>query len=123
MDVPDLKKKIEFLARALVQGQRRPFPLNKLEIVMRVFRGEWKRKRITCDFTKVESLRHSSHVNLKMCFYTAECINPASRDKVEALRETRGKVLTLELCNGAEFSILRGLVIQDGEQESNTNEL
>jgi len=27
-----------------------------------------------------------------MCFYTAECINPASRDKVEVLRETRGKV-------------------------------
>jgi len=109
-------------ATVVVQGQRRPFPLNKLETVMRAFRGEWKRKRTTCDFTKVESLRHSSNVNLRMCFYTAECINPASRDKVEVLRGTRGKVLTPELCDGAEFSILRGLGIQDGEQERKTNE-
>jgi len=93
-----------------------------LEIVMGASRGEWKRKRTTCDFTKVESVRYSNHVNLKICFYTAECINPASGDKVEVLRVTRGKVLTPELCNGAEFSILRGLGIQDGEQKSNTNE-
>jgi len=106
----------------VVQGQKRPFSLNKLETVMRVFRGEWKRKRTTCDFTKVESLRHSSDVKLRMCFYTAECINPASRDKVEVLRGTRGKVLTPELCDGAEFSILRGLGIKNGGQESKTND-
>jgi hypothetical protein len=57
-----------------------------------------------------------------MRFYTAECINPASRDKVEVLRGTRGKVLTPELCDGAELSILRGLGIQNGEQEHKTDE-
>lgn len=105
-------------ATVVVQGAKRPFPLTKLEAVIRGLRGSWKRKHTTCDYTKVESIRHSSLVSLKMRFLTAECINPASRSKVDVLKGNRGKVLTPEDCDGAEFSILRGLGIEGEEQET-----
>lgn len=100
----------------VVQGAKRPFPINKLDYIIRALRGSWKKKRTTADYTKVESLRHSSPVILMMRVYTAECLNPESRDKVEVLKGMRGRVLTPDLCDGAEFSIMRGLGLKkEGE--------
>lgn len=104
-------------ATVVVQGQKRPFKLNKLEAIIRAFKGKWEKKPTTCKFTKVESVRHASAVSLIMRFYTGECLNPSARDKVHVQKGFRGQVLTPELCNGAEFSIMRGLGIQKEEEK------
>lgn len=103
-------------ATVVVQGAKRPFKINKLDYIIRALRGHWEKKRTTADFVKVESIRHSSPVTLVMRVYTAECLNPASRGNVEVLKGTRGKVLTPNLCDGAEFSIMRGLGIKQDEE-------
>jgi len=102
----------------VVQGAKRPFDINKLEVIIRTLKGHWEKYHTANDFTKVESIRHSSPVTLTMRFLTAECINPASRDKVEILKGTRGRVLTPELCDGAEFAIMRGLGIADATKKA-----
>lgn len=101
----------------VVQGAKRPFPINKLDYIIRALRGKWEKKHTTADYTKVESVRHSSPVSVIMRVYTAECLNPQSRDKVEVLKGSRGRVLTPDLCDGAEFSIMRGLGIKESQSE------
>jgi hypothetical protein len=96
-------------ATVVVQGQKRPFPLTKLATIIRAVRGKWTRKRTLCKFTKVESIRHSSAIPLIMRVYSGACLNPESDMEVKV--GSRGEVLNPEQCNGAEFSIMRGLGI------------
>lgn len=102
-------------ATVVIEGQKRPFKLSKLETIIRAFRGKWNKVNTACDFTKVESLRHSSAVSLKMRFYTGECLNPTS--KVEVFRGSRGRVLDRNQCDGAENSIMQGLGISNGREK------
>lgn len=96
-------------ATVVVQAQKRPFPLNKLATIIRAVRGKWERKKTACKFTKVESIRHSSAIPLIMRVYSGACLNPESDMQVRT--GNRGEVLNPEQCNGAEFSIMRGLGI------------
>jgi hypothetical protein len=96
-----------------IHPAKRPFPLAKFPLIQRELGGRWEKARTKCNFTKLTQLRHSSAVRLSMNVYMRECLNPQSWQKVQVLKGTRGKVLTPDLCDGAEFAIMRGLNIGD----------
>ena len=94
-----------------VHPTKRPFPIEKFHLLQHAIGGKFEKSQTECKFTKLTQIRHSSHVRLVINVYFGECLNPQSWDKVEVQRGTRGKVLTPELCDGAEFAIMRGLGI------------
>ena len=99
-------------AAVAIQAAKRPFPLHKFPLIQRALGGRWDKTNTACNFTKLTQLRHSSIVRLVMNLYMRECLNPQSWDKVEVQEGTRGRVLTPQLCDGAEFAIMRGLNIK-----------
>ena len=92
-----------------IHPAKRPFPLGKFPLIQREIGGRWEKARTACNFTKLTQLRHSSRVRLTLNIYMRECLNPQSWEQVEVLRGNRSRVLTPELCDGAEFAIMRGL--------------
>lgn len=102
-------------ANVIVQGQKRPFPLSKIELIIRSLRGKWEKQRTALQFTKVESLRHSSPIIFKMRFYCGPCLNPSQQ--IDVSKGSRGRVLNPDECNGAENPIMRSLGIQDGTKQ------
>lgn len=105
-------------ATVTIQATKRPFPINKFQIIQHKIGGEFKKARTLCNFTKLTQLRHSSRVQLIINFYMRECLNPASWDKVKVQQGSRGMVLTPDLCDGAEFAIMRGLGVEKREEAS-----
>lgn len=98
-----------------IQAAKRPFPINKFPLIQQGIGGMWSKEPTACKFTKLMQVRHSSRVRLVINLYMRECLNPASWDKVEIQQGVRGRVITPEQCNGAEFAIMRGLGIQNNE--------
>lgn len=101
-----------------IQAAKRPFPIGKFPLIQHAIGGRWDKTNTACNFTKLTQLRHSSSVQLTMNLYMRECLNPQSWDKVEVQQGTRGRVLTPQLCDGAEFAIMRGLSIGSREDLS-----
>ena len=102
-------------ATVTIQAAKRPFPINKFQLIQHAIGGKFDKERTKCNFTKLTQIRHSSYVRLIFNFYMRECLNPASWDKVEVQLGNRGKVLTPEQCDGAEFAIMRGLNLEKRE--------
>jgi len=100
-------------ATVTIQAVKRPFPISKFSLIQHAIGGKWDKAPTRCNFTKVTQLRHSSEVKLVINLYMRECLNPESWDKVQVQRGSRGKVLTPDLCNGAEFSLMRALNIKE----------
>lgn len=96
-----------------IHPAKRPFPLGKFPLIQREIGGRWEKARTACNFTKLTQPRHSSRVRLTLNIYMRECLNPQSWEQVEVLKGSRSKVLTPELCDGAEFAIMRGLNIAE----------
>lgn len=92
-----------------IHPAKRPFPLDKFPLIQRELGGKWEKARTACNFTKLMQLRHSSPVRLVLNLYMRECLNPESWENVEVLRGKRSKVINPDLCDGAEFAIMRGL--------------
>ena len=103
-------------ATVTIQAVKRPFPINKFSLIQHAIGGRFDKARTVCNFTKLTQARHSSRVSLIINFYMGECLNPASWNEVEVQQGNRGKVLTPDLCNGAEFAIMRGLNIKTKEE-------
>jgi len=102
-------------ATITIQAVKRPFPISKFPQIQSAIGGHWDKKPTACNFTKLMQIRHSSRVSLIINIYAGKCLNPASWDKVEVQAGNRGRVLTPELCDGAEFAIMRGLGVDKKE--------
>jgi hypothetical protein len=93
-------------AKVVVEGMKRPFQWSKLQDIVRILHGNWRKKLTKQKFAKMESLRHSNPVSLTMRFYFAECLDEKARGEIQVLKGRRGRVLTPELCNGDEMRML-----------------
>jgi len=102
-------------ATVSISGAKRPFPLNKFRLIQHAIGGKWNKTETTCKFTKLTQLRHASKVQLVIHLYMRECLNPQSWDKVEVQHGIRGRVLTPDLCNGAEIILMHGLGVKEEE--------
>jgi hypothetical protein len=100
-------------ATVSITAAKRPFPLNKFPYIQHAVGGKFHKAPTLEKFTQLIQYRHSSIVRLVIHLYFRECLNPASWDKVEVQKGSRGRVLTPELCDGAEFSIMRGLGVKE----------
>lgn len=99
-------------ATITIQAAKRPFPINKFQLAQHAIGGQFKKAKTLCNFTKLTQLKHASHVRLIINFYMRECLNPESWDKVDVQLGNRGRVLSPDMCNGAEFAIMRGLKVE-----------
>lgn len=100
-------------ATVTIQAAKRPFPINKFPVLQHAIGGKWNKSSTKCNFTKLTQLRHSSEVKLVINLYMRECLNPESWNNVQIRKGIRGKVLTPELCNGAEIILMRGLGVKN----------
>jgi len=105
-------------ATVSVFATKRPFPINKFILARRAIGGQFWKARTLAHFTMLKQVRHSFPVQLLIKFYMRECLNPASWDKVQVQQGVRGKVLTPDQCDGAEFAIMRGLNVQNKPAEA-----
>jgi len=92
-----------------IHSATRPFPLSKFPELQRAIGGFWNKMPTKCKFVKLSQQRKKGRVRLTINLYMRECLNPQSWANVEVLKGARGKVLTPQLCDGAEIIIMKGL--------------